>query len=126
MIMYRKTNICYLIIVLLIYFEFPVCSFYTTSLSIVRNELAGTSLDTLAFFAGGTFSSEVYDTVDIWNSTTQQWTNSSLSMARYGIGATSTAGLAFFAGGTDSSLQPTSRIDIFSLFNSSWTTTTLS
>lgn len=87
-----------------------------------------------AVFAGGCvgpygdFSS---DAVDIYCSTSDQWTTAQLSKARAGIAATTVGGKAIFAGGYDYSLGTTEKVpqdtvDIYNEATGLWTRAALS
>jgi len=108
----------------------------TASLAQPRAEMAATSVGGLSFFAGGlapdplTGVGVATSMVDIFNSSTGQWSSATLSQQRYSIAAASVGGYALFAGGT----QPTpmglppqvSTVDIFNSGTGQWSTASLS
>lgn len=101
------------------------------TLSISRDLYSGTSLqnENLIFFAGGENGLSItYDTVDIYNSNTNQWTTNKLSIPRYSLTATSLSnfGLAFFAGGQDINNNCFSNVDIYNSINNTWSVNYLS
>jgi hypothetical protein len=102
----------------------------THKLSQVRSGLAATTVGNLAIFAGGSdWTSNLadvetqpsqhrfFDTVDIYNVETQQWSTHKLSQARSGLTATTVGNLAIFAGGFNSSypLHEVDTVDIYKL-----------
>ncbi len=101
----------------------------TQPLSIRRAYLASTSLhkQNISLFAGGKNQVNALKTVDIYNSNTNQWSQSSLSIGRQLLAASSISnGLAFFAGGCDfPCLNNYNIVDIYNCNTSSWTTAIL-
>lgn len=76
-------------------------------------------------FAGGSFGSTNSATIDIYNMTSNSWTNATLSQARHGLVAITIGNLAFFAGGNDG-VAFLDRVDIYNLTSNSWSTANLS
>jgi hypothetical protein len=64
--------------------------------------------------------------VDIYNASSNSWTNASLSAPRYELAATSVGSLAFFAGGYNTATGASSVVDIYNASSNSWTNTSLS
>lgn len=76
----------------------------TAVLSLGRYNLAATSLQTLAMFAGGAtgnLGSTGVKNVDIYDSAKDIWSTAQLSAPVWGLAATSLPTLALFAGGAD-------------------------
>jgi hypothetical protein len=93
------------------------------SLSVARAYMAATSIRDLAIFAGG-WNGTFLDTVDIYNSTSQQWTTARLSVPRSLLAATSVGDYALFAGGKTAT-GVSNTVDIYDVVSGKWTTTTL-
>jgi len=96
---------------------------------VARNQGATTTLNDLAFFAGGltgSSGSSTTDQIDIYDSSvgpptdTNAWTTANLSVARRGLAATSIAGWAIFAGGRTSS--PSAAVDLYEYATGTWYT----
>jgi hypothetical protein len=76
----------------------------TAVLSLGRYNLAATSVQTLAMFAGGAtgdLGSTGVKNVDIYDSAKDIWSTAQLSAPVWGLAATSLPTLALFAGGAD-------------------------
>ena len=71
----------------------------TAQLNTPRGNIAAVSLGVIATFAGGDDHSNVFDVVDIFDSSTGSWSVSNLSQARSFLGATTDGNVAVFAGG---------------------------
>ncbi|MCP3916685.1 MAG: hypothetical protein GY711_14110 [bacterium] len=107
-----------------------LCQWTTDTLSVARDEIGATSIGTLALFGGGFTGSFTvppvrYDTVDIYDASTDTWSTATLSMARSWPAATSADGRAFFGGGRNAA-GPTRRVDIYDSQADTWTTAELS
>ena len=111
----------------------------TAALSQARGQLAATSVGPLAFFgggeidipgAGGTTAVSSSNVVDIYNSSTNQWSTNALSQARSDLAATSVGNLAIFAGGIDwingNDGVLSNAVDIYNTSTGQWTTAALS
>ncbi|MCP3919045.1 MAG: hypothetical protein GY711_26165 [bacterium] len=115
-------------------FDAATGTWRTDTLSQARGDLAGTSVGQYAIFAGGRestggpFNANLSDVVDIYDSSTGQWTTSTLSHPRNDLAAASAGGRAFFAGGRDYThpLIGTERVDIYEPATNTWTTSSLS
>jgi hypothetical protein len=132
----RRLQLWILPVLVLVWFSVPFGAGYwtTSSLSLPRCLLIATSLPehNLSFFAGG---QDVFlntytplAVVDIYNASSNTWTNSSLSYAGWSGAATTVADLALFAGGTNnaSGLLDTAVVDIYNASSNNWTTASLS
>jgi hypothetical protein len=76
----------------------------TAVLKVGRYNLAATSVQGLAMFAGGAtgdLATTGVRTVDIYDSVKDAWTTAQLSASVWGLAATSLPTLALFAGGAD-------------------------
>jgi hypothetical protein len=71
------------------------------TLSQGRTWLSGTGAGNQIAFAGGAndWIFAIYDIVDIYNTTTSQWSTSNLTAARYKLAAAATAGSNYFCRG---------------------------
>jgi hypothetical protein len=89
--------------------------------------LAATSVSNLAIFASGSFNSSFMSSavVDIYNTTSSNWTTASLSQAHHTLAATSLGSLDIFGGGQHGSTA-LSVVDIYNASANSWTTASLS
>lgn len=98
---------------------------------------AATSVGALALFGGGftgvwgngNIPEDATNAVNIYQTTTQQWTQATLKVARNWLAATSTASQAFFAGGQPGnveSIDVSDVCDVFDLFSQQWSTLQLS
>jgi N-acetylneuraminic acid mutarotase len=109
------------------------------TLSVARANLAAATAGDFVLFAGGeykyfdsltnTYAYGVFDTVDIYQISTNTWSVATLSQARTRIGATSANGLIFFAGGVTNPVGSLSRsnvVDVFKTSSQTWSTITLS
>jgi N-acetylneuraminic acid mutarotase len=102
----------------------------TTTLSVPRGRLAAATAGDLALFVGGRndapFGSWVeYDTVDVYNNSTDSWSFTTVPQARATIGAASTGTRAYFAGGAAAGLV-SDAVDIYNSETGLWTSKTLS
>ncbi len=84
----------------------------TAALSQARQHLAATSVGNKVLFAGGSNASNV---VDIYDAGTGQWSTASLSVGRDYLTATSLGNQAFFAGGTTATGSFSNVVDIYTL-----------
>jgi hypothetical protein len=87
-----------------------------TSLSAAKAYMGATALGSKAHFAGGVdfFSSgNVYATVDIFDTLTQQCSVAELSAARLNITAFSYGNKVLFAGGANPQIQAYYNVDIY-------------
>jgi hypothetical protein len=99
----------------------------TTTLSKARYHLASASLGNLAFFGGGNCSgNQLSNVVDIFNSTSQTWSNTTLSQARYQLAASTSVNnrYALFGGGHNQNAY-FNIIDVYNVSNGQWFTLTL-
>jgi len=96
----------------------------TATLSQGRGHLAATSLGELIFFGGGYNATATSAQVDIYNSTSGNWTTATLSVAHGDLAATSLGDLVFFAGGWNGSYVNV--VDIYNVSSENWSTATLS
>lgn len=101
-------------------------------LSIARWGMAVVSAGNRIFFAGGTWgdgssSNRYYNTVDIYDVSTNTWSVAALSRARSGIAAAVVGNKVFFAGGeTERDYAPTDIVDIYDLSTNTWSKDKLS
>lgn len=101
----------------------------TAELSQGRYDLTATSVGTKAMFAGGTEQGPgPYTNVDIYDSSTGEWTVEHLSVARNSLAATTVGEIAVFAGGSPSYdlLSTLDAVDIYDNTTGTWTTAQLS
>ena len=101
------------------------CYAFVEYLSFSSSNLAGTSVEMTAFFAGGTNNSMCLSSMDSYSSSTAGSTpqpSSPLSLARLWLTATSANGLVLFAGGSTSNttFTPSAKVDIFNATNNEW------
>jgi hypothetical protein len=98
--------------------------------NVFRLPAAATSVHHLAFFAGGVFSvaatTRVTDTVNVYDTTTGQWSIAHLSQKRAGLAATSVGDLAMFAGGIDDDGNYYDTVDIYDAATGQWSVSHLS
>src|SRR5690242_13349694 len=94
-------------------------------LSSVRDNVAATAVRDMALFGGGQERSFYYNTVDIYNATSNAWTTATLSQYGPAISATSAGPLALFAGGLINSTI-TAVVDAFNADKREWFTLALS
>jgi predicted RNA-binding protein with PUA-like domain len=87
--------------------------------------MAATSVGKYALFAGGNGNGSLWNTVDIFNSVTGQWSTATLSQARENVTATSVGDYALFAGGMSNSTV-SDTVDMFNSVTGLWSTATLS
>ncbi|ANE51292.1 kelch repeat-containing protein [Flavisolibacter tropicus] len=99
-------------------------------LSEARTNVAAAAVGNKVFFAGG--KKGLYltsSTVDVYDLTTGLWSVAQLSEARANISAVALNGKIYFAGGTktknSTSLEPSTRIDVYSNATNAWTTDVL-
>ncbi|GLV55921.1 hypothetical protein KDH_27650 [Dictyobacter sp. S3.2.2.5] len=99
----------------------------SSGLSQGRSDLAATTVGNLAIFVGGYNSGVGFSAaVDIYNSTTGQWSSAQLSKPRTWLAATALGNLAFFVGGQGADYQPSNTIDIYNINTRQWSSATLS
>jgi N-acetylneuraminic acid mutarotase len=102
----------------------------TAKLSLPRNAITATSLNDVAFFAGGeTNLNNVLSPssrIDIYDLQTNTWSIAELSIPRSGIASGAVGNKVFFAGGKLSSGNVSDRIDIYDMDSKTWSTTKLS
>jgi hypothetical protein len=80
----------------------------------------------LAFFGGGlTNGKQSSNVVDIFNSTSQTWSNTTLSQARYELSSSSIGEIVAFGGGRNGSTFY-SVVDMFNVTSNTWFTENLS
>ncbi len=101
------------------------------ALSQGRFGLAATTVGNDAIFAGGEVNNPsggyTYSAVvDIYNSSTGQWSTSKLSQARGGLAATTVGDEAIFAGGGSGTGSPSDVVDIYNSSTGQWSTSKLS
>lgn len=98
----------------------------SSGLSVARYNLASASLDTLAYFAGGTpDGSTSLFTVDIYNSSSRNWRSGNLlGTARHSLAGVSAHTKIIFAGGTSGT--DSGAIDVYDVISFAWSTGTLS
>eukprot|EP01118_Nematostelium_gracile_P008863 TRINITY_DN2959_c0_g1_i4.p1 TRINITY_DN2959_c0_g1~~TRINITY_DN2959_c0_g1_i4.p1 ORF type:complete len:728 (-),score=108.04 TRINITY_DN2959_c0_g1_i4:19-2202(-) len=77
-----------------------------------RCDMAGTTVNHLALFAGGYHGSLYSNSLDIYDTNTNTWNRSTISIGRHAMGCTSLQNLAFFAGG-QANQTFFSNVDIF-------------
>jgi hypothetical protein len=81
----------------------------------------------LAFFGGGqTNGNQVSNVVDIFNSTSQTWSNTTLSQARCLLASSSIGEIVAFGGGTPDGYAASSVVDLLNVTSNTWFTVTLS
>jgi hypothetical protein len=64
--------------------------------------------------------------VDIFNSTSQTWSNTTLSQARYYLAASSFGDIVAFGGGTTDGFTASAVVDMYNVTSNIWFTATLS
>jgi len=115
-------------------FDSSTNSWSTATLSVARYYFSATNVGNKALFAGGLALTTAIngdtcscpsDAVDIFDNSTNSWSNATLSVARLYLSATSVGTKAFFAGG-DTNSGPYNVVDIFDSSTNSWSTATLS
>ena len=100
------------------------------TLSVARGNLAAAGVGNFILFAGGSYHGSnnittYYNTVDLYNTSTQTWSTSKLSVARNNLAGAATGNKILFAGGqTQSGMDST--VDIYDIGNGGWTTSHLS
>jgi len=95
----------------------------TQHLSVARDLVTATTCGSKILFAGGVdffSSSNVYATVDIYDTLTHQWSVHQLSAARFSITALSYGNKVIFAGGANPQMQAFNNIDIYNCETDSW------
>ncbi|HRY31355.1 MAG TPA: T9SS type A sorting domain-containing protein [Bacteroidales bacterium] len=95
----------------------------TQHLSVARDLVTATTCGSKVLFAGGVdffSSSNVYATVDIYDTLTNQWSVHQLSAARLNITALSFGNKVLFAGGANTQLQAFDNIDIYNCATDTW------
>lgn len=103
---------------------------HANALSVGRSFMASASLDNKAFFAGG-FSlaydsatdsdwSTLYNTVDIYDGETGQWTTAALSESKSILAAAAAGNKVVFAGGQLPNAAATSTADIYDVNTKQW------
>jgi len=97
----------------------------THSIAQPRGTMAAATVGDLAFFAGGNSGSNIYDTVDIYDASTDSWSSTALPTPRTQVAAAAVGDLVFFAGGTVAGFTVTNVVDILDTQNMSWSSTTL-
>lgn len=97
-------------------------------LSQARGGIAATVVGNLAIFAGGwiNLSGVTSDRVDIYNFTTNTWSQATLSQARAYASAATVGSKVIIAGGITTLNSPTNRVDIYDAETGLWTQATLS
>lgn len=111
-----------------------VLSYSSATLSQARSQMTATSATTasgesIAFFAGGSTTSEYTAIVDTYNRETGKWSTLSpgLSLARSSLAAASIGDVVFFAGGYNLDFyNGTDVVDIYNVTSRTWTIATLS
>lgn len=102
----------------------------TQHLSVARDLVTATTCGSKIFFAGGVdffSSSNVYATVDIYDTLTHQWSDTLLSAPRFNIAAMSYGNKVLFAGGINTQLGIAYDIvDIYNCETGEWSVTNLS
>jgi len=99
----------------------------TATLSVSRSDFSSSSFSDIAIFAGGWDGSTFYNTVDIYNSTSNSWSTATLSQSRAYLVAASGTDFAMFAGGMNTSgHNGTNIIDIYTISSTSATTSSTS
>lgn len=96
----------------------------TAELTEARSMLAATTLDSKAFFAGGTIGSGYSSVVDIYDGLTGSWTSANLSLPRYRLAAAAVGTKVLFAGGYNGAYSDV--VDIFDVASNTWSTAALS
>jgi hypothetical protein len=101
----------------------------TTTLSEAPVDLAATSINNLAFFAGGYEqgnNSGISNVVDIFDSTSQTWSTATLSQARELLAAASIGDIVVFGGGSPDGFTASAVVDMYNVTSNIWLNTTLS
>lgn len=108
-------------------YDISTATWSTAELSKPRWQIAAVAAGNKVFFAGGGFYDDAdngssYNTVDIFDVTTSQWTTASLSGRRHNVAAAAVGDKVFFAGGrTDDFLDSVSnKVDIYNLATNTW------
>jgi hypothetical protein len=97
------------------------------NLSVAREIITGVSCGSMIFFAGGFDWDFSYNTVDIYNTVTQEWSVAQLSVDRFSLEAVSYGSKVLFAGGVKyPGLTYKSVVDIYDTLTGQWTTSNLS
>ncbi|MEL6639170.1 MAG: kelch repeat-containing protein [Bacteroidota bacterium] len=92
-----------------------------------RGLMAAVSMGDKVLFAGGFdgYLADRLNTVDIYDRTTDQWTQDSLSQDRSGVAAVVLDNKAYFAGGVKDDYDVSDRIDVYDGATGTWTTASL-
>jgi len=101
----------------------------TTTLSEAPVDLAATSINNLAFFAGGYEqgnNSGISNVVDIFDSTSQTWSTATLSQARELLAAASIGDMVVFGGGSPDGFTMSAVVDMYNVTSNIWFTASLS
>jgi len=85
----------------------------THSIAQPRGTMAAATVGDLAFFAGGNSGSNIYDTVDIYDASTDSWSSTALPTPRTQVAAAAVGDLVFFAGGAGIGGVPFSTVDVY-------------
>jgi len=97
------------------------------TIAVPRYFLASTTLNELAFFAGGQDANQnVFDSINIYNITANNWTFQQLTVPRYGLTAVSNCNLVFIAGGLDNNGNSRNTVDYYNYTSNIWKITALS
>ena len=88
--------------------------------------MAAVTVGNEAIFAGGEANSGASNVVDIYNSSTGQWSTATLSVPRGYLAATVVGTKAIFAGGRTNSGDPSNVVDIYDSSTGQWSTAALS
>jgi hypothetical protein len=110
-------------------YDIATGSWSTAELSVPRWQIATIAAGNKVFFAGGGYyddsdNGSSYNTVDIFDITTNQWSTGSLTGRRHNVAAATVGNKVFFAGGrTDDYLDSVSnKVDIYDLATNAWST----
>jgi hypothetical protein len=114
-------------------YDIATGSWSTAELSVPRWQIATIAAGNKVFFAGGGYyddsdNGSSYNTVDIFDITTNQWSTGSLTGRRHNVAAATVGNKVFFAGGrTDDYLDSVSnKVDIYDLATNAWSTANMS
>jgi hypothetical protein len=97
----------------------------THSVAQPRNTKATVTAGDLAFFAGGTSGTIIYDTIDIYDAATDSWSNAVLPTPRTQLAAAAVGDLVFFAGGVVAGFNVTNVVDVLDTQDMTWSSATL-
>ena len=112
-------------------YDISLNNWTTAQLSVPRWLVVTATCGNKIFFAGGynsdgmTFAA-YYNTVDVYDASTNSWSVISLSEGKYNVAATSLGNKVFFAGGYLGSFQMSKKVEIYDILTNQWSYADLS